>query len=134
NRSPDYFASVEMGKHKSGEYVILDAVRTNLTFGEWFEFILDNARNDGPHVEIILPIDPSPAAKASTTLLARVIIDSAFIAKTNRSTAGKLDFFRPFAASSDLSIVKVAKGCANDVWNKIQNDNDFMYQELERCD
>lgn len=134
NRSPDYFASVKMGKLKSGEYVILDVVRTYLTFGEWFEFILENARNDGPHVEIILPIDPNPAAKASTTLLARSIIESGFVVKTNRSTAGKLDCFRPFAASAELGIVKVVKGCANDLWNKIQNDNDFMYQELERFD
>lgn len=132
NRSPDFFASIKMGKMKNGNYVILDAVRSYLTFGEWFDFIIEQAKSDGPHVEIILPVDPNPAAKASTTLLARSIIESGFIARTHRSTVGKLDNFRPFAASVEIGVVSIVKGCTRDLWNNIEGDNSILYLEMER--
>lgn len=134
NRSPDYFASVKMGKLKSGNYVILDVVRTRITFGDWFSHILDNAKRDGPGVDIILPEDPNPASKASTILLARSLIEEGFITKTRRSPSGKLDSFRPFAASAELGVVSVVRNCATDLWNKIVCNNDFFYKELENFD
>lgn len=134
NRSPDYFASVKMGKTRDGNYVILDIVRTRITFGSWLEHILDNARRDGPRVEIILGEDPNPAAKAAIKLLAKDIIESGYIAKTHRASGGKLDSFRPFAASAELGFVKIVKNCANDLWNKIVNDNEFFHKELENFD
>lgn len=134
NRSPDYFASVKMGKTKAGEYIILEVVRTRITFGQWLEHILDNAKRDGPNVDIILGEDPNPAAKAAINLLAREIIESGYIAKTRRATGGKLDSFRPFAASAELGFVKYVKGCGQDLWNKIISDNGFVYNELENFD
>lgn len=134
NRSPDYFASVRMGKLKNGNYVILDVVRTRITFGQWLEHILDNARRDGPNTEIILGEDPNPAAKAAIKLLAKDVVESGYICKTRRSSAGKLDSFRPFAASAELGFVKIVRNCGNDLWNKIVNNNDFFYKELENFD
>lgn len=133
-RSPDYFASVKMGKLKSGDYVILDVRRTRITFGEWEAHILENALRDGTGVDIVLPEDPNPASKAATVMLARSIITHGYVVKTRRAPAGKLDSFRPFAASCELGVVQVVKGCANDDWNKIVGDNDFFYNELERFD
>lgn len=134
NRSPDYFASVRMGKKKNGDYVILDVVRTRITFGQWLDHILDNARRDGPNTEIILGEDPNPAAKAAIKLLAKDVVESGYICKTRRSSAGKLDAFRPFAASAELGFVKIVRNCGNDLWNKIVNNNDFFYKELENFD
>ena len=134
NRSPDYFASVKMGKMKNGDYVILDVVRTRITFGQWLEHILDNARRDGPNVDIILGEDPNPAAKAAIKLLAKDIVESGYIAKTRRASGGKLDSFRPFAASAELGFVKFVKSCGQDLWNKIVSDNEFVYAELENFD
>lgn len=114
NRSPDYFASVRMGKKKNGDYVILDVVRTRITFGQWLDHILDNARRDGPNTEIILGEDPNPAAKAAIKLLAKDVVESGYICKTRRSSAGKLDAFRPFAASAELGFVKIVRNCGND--------------------
>jgi phage terminase large subunit-like protein len=134
NRSPDYFASVKMGKLVSGNYVILDIVRTRITFGSWLEHILGLAREDGPNVDIVLGEDPNPAAKAAINLLAREIIEAGFVCKTKRASAGKLDSFRPFAAAAELGAVDIVKNCGNDLWNKIVSNNDFFYKELENFD
>lgn len=134
NRSPDFFASMKMGKLKNGNYVILDVERTYIGFGEWQTHIINNAMRDGQHVEVILPIDPNPAAKAATTLLARSVIEAGFITKTRRASQGKLDSFRPFAAAVEVGVVSIVKGCCNDLWNKIVNNNDFFYKELESFD
>lgn len=134
NRETDYFASVKMGKLKNGNYVILDVVRTRITFGDWEGHILKNAELDGPHVEIILPEDPNAASKAATSLLARSLIEYGYVVKMKRSTMGKLDSFRPFAAAVELGAVSIVKNCAQDLWNKIQNNNDFYYAELENFD
>ncbi|MCY1429228.1 hypothetical protein D9M71_451370 [compost metagenome] len=51
-----------------------------------------------------------------------------------RAPAGKLDSFRPFAASVELGVVQMVKNCSNDLWNKISNNNDFFHNELESFD
>lgn len=134
NPHPDYFASVKMGKLKSGDYVILEAERTRITFGDWENHIVSNAERDGNETEIILPIDPNPQAKAATTVLARSIIEHGYITKTKRSGQGKLDSFRPFAAAVENGSISMIKGCASDLWNKIHKDNDFFHNELENFD
>jgi phage terminase large subunit-like protein len=134
NRSPDYFASVKLGKLRNGNYVILDAYRTRITFGDWEKQILETAQHDGQNVEIILGEDPNPQAKASTMLIARSIIENGYTVKTKRASQGKLDSFRPFAASAELGVVSIVKGCCNDLWNKIVADNDFFHKELEAFD
>ncbi|MNY32157.1 hypothetical protein D3C86_1663570 [compost metagenome] len=85
-------------------------------------------------MEIILGEDPNPAAKAAIKLLAKDIIESGYIAKTHRASGGKLDSFRPFAASAELGFVQIVKNCANDLWNKIVSDNEFFHKELENFD
>lgn len=134
NKETDYFASVKMGKLHTGDYVILEVVRTRITFGDWEQHILDNAFRDGNKVEIILPQDPNAAAKAATSLLARSIIEHGYIVRTKRSSMGKLDSFRPFAAAVENGNISLVKGCATDLWNKIYNDNDFFHKELEAFD
>ena len=135
NRSPDYFASVKMGRLKdSGEYVILEATRTRITFGQWLDHILDHAKRDGFKTEIVLGEDPNPAAKASIKLLAKQIIEAGYIAKTHRSSSGKLDAFRPFAASAELGVISIVDNCGQDYWNKIVSNNDFYHKELENFD
>lgn len=134
NRSPDYFASVKMGRLKAGGYVILDVTRTRITFGDWKAHIMSNAYRDGHAVEIILPEDPNAASKAATSLLARAINEEGYTAKMRRSALGKLDSFRPFAAVAELGSISIVKNCANDLWNKITANNEFFYRELENFD
>lgn len=133
-RFPDYFASLKMGKLRNGNYVILEAERTHITFGEWEAHIVNNAVNDGHSVEIILPEDPNPQAKAAATLLARSIAEHGYTVKLRRSSAGKLDSFRPFASAAELGCVSIVKNCCNDLWNKVYRDNGFFHKELESYD
>lgn len=134
NRETDYFASVKMGKLKNGNYVILEVTRTRITFGDWEQHIVDNAKRDGNHVEIILPMDPNAASKAATQLLARSLAEQGYIPKMKRSSLGKLDAFRPFAAAVENGAVSIVKNCASDLWNNIYNNNDFFYAEAEAFD
>jgi predicted phage terminase large subunit-like protein len=134
NRSPDYTASVKMGKLKTGDYVILEVTRTRMKFGTWMEHIYENAQRDGSNVEILLPEDPNPMAKASTVRMCRELTESGYAATYKRSGQGKLDSFRPFAASVQIGVVSVVKNCATDLWNKIYSDNSFFYNELEAFD
>ena len=134
NRHPDFFASVKMGKLKNGNYIILDAVRTRITFGSWLDHILENAARDGYETEIILPEDPNPQSKAATTLLVRSLNEHGYVTKMRRAPGGKLDSFRPFAASVEVGVVQMVKNCCNDLWNKITNNNDFFHNELESFD
>lgn len=134
NREVDYFASVKMGKLKNGNYVILEVIRTRITFGDWEGHILKNAQRDGPNVEIILPEDPNAASKAATSLLARALIEYGYIVKMKRASMGKLDSFRPYASAVELGIVSIVKNCCTDLWNKIENNNEFYYKECEVFD
>lgn len=134
NRSPDYFASVKMGKLKTGDYMILDVTRTRITFGNWVKHIVENSERDGRSVEVVLPEDPNAAAKAATSMIAKSLNEMGITTKVRRSPAGKLDSFRPFAASVELGVIYIVTNCANDLWNNITNSNDFFYKELENFD
>lgn len=134
NRETDYFASVKMGKLKTGNYVILDVVRTRITFGDWERHIVSNAERDGRHVDIILPQDPNAASKAATSMLVRSLAEQGYVAKMRRSSLGKLDSFRPFAAAVEVGVVSMVKNCCTDLWNNIVCNNDFYYNELEAFD
>lgn len=131
NRNPDYTVSVKMGKLKTGDYVILDITKTRVRFGEWLDHILDNAQIDGKRVEIVIPQDPNIQAKANAVSLAKQVIEHHYTCTTKRAAAGKLEDFKPFAAAAQLGVVQIVKGCGNDLFNKIYNDIDFFYQELE---
>lgn len=131
NPSPDYFACVKMSKLKDGNYFIHDIQRTRIRFGEWESFILQNAVKDGNKVDIILPEDPNPAAKAATSLLAKTIIEYGFSVRKVKSSSSKLDRFRPFSSLAMNGNIKILKNCGNDFENKIYNDLGFVYKELE---
>lgn len=131
NPSPDYFATVKMSKLKSGEYFVHDVQRTRLRFGDWKEFILRNAYSDGPKVDVVLPVDPNPAAKAATTILSREIAEEGFYVRTVKSSTSKLDRFRPFSSLAMNGSVVFLKNCGTDHENKIYSDLGFVYKELE---
>ena len=131
----DYFASVKMGrKKKTGEYVVLDVVRTHLKFGEWEQFIVDQAIKDGKRVDIVLPEDPNAASKGACRELVNRVIKAGFRCYPKKALANKLDRFRLFAASSYNGNVSIVKGCATDLWDKVYSDNTFFYKELEAFD
>lgn len=131
NRSPDYFASVKMAKMKTGEFVILEVERTRITAGKWEPHILANAARDGSKCTIVLPQDVGVLAKDNAKQMANRITQQGFPCVTKASTMGKLEAFRPFAATAEIGFVHVVKHCAVDHWNKIEGDNDFFYKELE---
>jgi predicted phage terminase large subunit-like protein len=130
----DWFASVKMGKLKTGDYIILDVVRTHIRFGEWESFILDQAYKDGHRVEIVIPEDPNAAAKGATRMLVRKIIEAGYRCYSKKAISNKLDRFRLFSAACQNGLVSIVKGCATDLWNKIYHDNSFFYNELELFD
>ena len=131
NRSPDYTASCKVSKLKNGDYFVHDVQRTRIRFGDWKEFILNNAMKDGYDVDVILPLDPGAAAKAATALLTREISEQGFRVRTMQSTKSKLDRFRPVSSLSQNGHVTILKNCGTDFENGIINDNNFFYKELE---
>lgn len=130
----DYFASVKMGKLKNGEYVILDVTRTKIRYGDWPAHIIENSRRDGTRVDIVFPVDPNAASQGATKDLIKLCAVDCGRIHTTRALSNKLDRFRPFSSMSQNGLVSVVKGCANDLWNKIYNDNEFFYAELEGFD
>lgn len=134
NRSPDYTASVKMGKLRTGDYVILEVTRHRITFGQWIPHILEMANRDGARVDIVIPEDVGVLAKANAKTIAREINDNGFHATTVRSGEGKLEAFKPFSASSQIGVISIVRDCGIDYWNKINGDNEFIYKELEAFD
>lgn len=134
NPSPDYTVSVKMSLLKDGNYFIHDIRKTRIRFGEWKNFILESAVEDGPSVDIILPIDPNPAAKAATQMLAKELSAEGFYVRTMKASGRKIDRFRPFASVTMNGGMNILRNCANDYENKIFNDNNFYYKELEVFD
>lgn len=131
NKSPDYTATCKMAKLRNGDYVILDIKRTRIRFGDWENFILQNALEDSKDTLILIPQDPNPAAKAASELLVRRLTEAGLYAQVMRASTSKLDRFRPFSSLAQQGAIKVMKGCATDLENNIQNNNDFFYKELE---
>jgi len=131
NPNPDYTVSVKMGKLKTGEYVILEVLRTRIRFGDWEQHILENADRDGKRVEIIIPQDPNPMAKANSVRLATTICGYGYTCNTKRSAEGKLESFKPFAACAQNGSIFAVKDCGTDLFNKQFNTLEFAYQEME---
>ena len=113
----DYTACVKFGKLRSGDYVILEVIRHHIRFGDWEDFILENARRDGSRVDIILPIDPNPAAEASTRMLVRKITSEGYFVTTKKTNDSKVDRFRPFASACQNGLVRIVRNCATDLWD-----------------
>ena len=138
NTAPDYTACVKMSKLKDGTYVIRDAKRTRIRFGDWQNFIISNAMEDieeSPRVTICLPISPNPESKAATIMMARELGGQGLVVETLQATGNnsKLDGFRPLAALSQNGGVKILKDCMLDVDVDVR-DNDILYKEFELFD
>lgn len=131
NPSPDYTATCKVSKLKNGNYFIHDVQKTRIRFGDWKNFILQNAARDGVDVDIILPQDPGAAAKAATSILTREISEEGYRVRIISTTKSKLDRFRPVSSLSQNGHVVALKNCGTDHENKIHNDNNFWYKELE---
>lgn len=137
NPSPDYTVGVKMARLKNGKYIVLDVRRTRIRYGDWESFIIENAMEHDSHhrnYSILVPLDPGVAAKAATELLCRNLAEKGLYVEKMRATSSKLDRFRPFSAIAQNSGVQFLRGCGTDYENKIENDNEFIYKELEAFD
>lgn len=137
NPSPDYTVGVKMARMKDGKYIILDVRRTRIRYGDWETFIVENAMEHDSHhrnYSILVPLDPGVAARAATELVCRNLSEHGLYAEKMRASSSKLDRFRPFSAMAQNSGIQFLKGCGTDYENKIQNDNEFIYKELEAFD
>lgn len=132
NYDPDYTACIKISKLKNGEYFIHDVQRIRIRFGDWKSFVLENAVRDGSNVDIVLPIDPNPAAKAATQMLSREIAEHGYFVRNMRASGKKVDRFRPFASFVMNGGMNILKNCATDHENKVFNDLNFFYSELEQ--
>lgn len=135
NTSPDYTATVCMSLLKDGTYFIHDVRRTRIRVGDWKKFIIECAAFDRPRTEYVLPIDPNPAAKAATMMLAReLIVEAGLVVKTMKASGRKVDRFRPFASMCQNGGIKIKKDCGQDFENNAFNTLKFFYSEVERFD
>lgn len=132
NPDPDYTASCKMAKLRSGEYVILEVCRLRARYHDITKHIIENAIRDGIKVDIIIPQDPGAAGKAAATMQVKDIVEAGFYATTRPTSMNKIDRFKPFSAASQAGLVKIMKGCANDLENKVYDDNSFYYNEMEQ--
>lgn len=131
NPSPDYTASVKISRLKCGDYFIHDVRRARLLPGEWLQFILDAARDDGNKVDIVLPIDPGAGSAFANSILVKQVISEGFFVRQIRAQGRKADRFRPFASMVMNGGVQILRNCGTDYENKIYNDLSFFYTELE---
>ena len=137
NASPDYTVGTLMGKTKSGDYVVLDVRRMRVRFGEWEKVIHEawcDDRDKFRDIMTLIPLDPGVGAKMSTAFLRTSLAERGVITKEMRASGKKLDRFRSFSAMCQLGRVKFLKGCGTDYENKVNNDNGFIYKELEAFD
>ena len=132
--SPDYSVSVKMSRLKSGDYFIHDIRQTRILPGEWLDFVLDAAKDDGVKTTIILPLDPGPGAKFTNQVLTKQISEAGYMVRQMRSQGGKIDRFKPFASMVMNGGMQILKNCATDYENGIYNDNTFYYNQLEAFD
>ena len=131
--SPDYTATVKMSKLKDGTYFIHDIRRTRIRFGDWAKFVIESSYDD-VKTDVLLPIDPNPAAAAATAMLARELSEAGLYVRKMKASSKKVDRFRPFASMCMNGGVKILTNCATDYENKIYNDLNFFYREAEAFD
>lgn len=134
NPSPDYTVSVKMSRLKDGSYFIHDIRQTRVLPGEWLDFIMEAAHQDGPKVNIIIPLDPGPGAKFTNSFLTKEISSAGFFVKQMRAQGRKADRFKPFASIVMNGGMKILKNCATDYENGVVNDLSFFYNQLEVFD
>ncbi|MNQ71094.1 Terminase-like family protein [compost metagenome] len=134
NPSPDYTVSVKMSRLKDGNYFIHDIRRTRILPGEWLDFILEAAYEDGNKTDIVIPLDPGPGAKFTNTFLAKDLSSSGFYVRQLRAQGRKADRFKPFASMVMNGGMQILANCGTDYENNIVNDLGFFYREVEAFD
>lgn len=130
---PDYTVGVKMAKLRTGQYVVLDVVRYRCRAGDVIRKILETAYEDGNKVDILIPQDPNAGGKVAAQHFAMSIIEEGYVClvEKNPAMSGKLDRFRPFSAACLNGKVDFVVGCSDCLENNIQNNNEFVYSELE---
>lgn len=136
NVNPDFTASVLMSRTSEGVYTIEDVFRFRGRHGDVLQKIIQTAIEDGPNVVQIVPKDPGVAGAAYAQSLVRAITEAGFPARAMpvAGRGSKLNRFAPFASACAAGLVKIVKRCCNDYENKVLNNNDTFYDELERFD
>lgn len=134
NYSPDYSATVRMSLLKDGTYFIHDVRRTRILYGQWRDWVLEVSSDDKPGTDILLPIDPNPASKGATMLLARELSRHGKYVRTLKASGKKLDRFRPFASMCMNGGIRILKDCGSDYENNQYDTLSFYFSELEAFD
>lgn len=134
NPSPDYTVSVKMSRLRDGNYFIHDIRRTRVLPGEWMDFILEAAQDDGKKVDIIIPLDPGAGAKFANMFLAKDLSSSGYYVRQMRAQGRKADRFKPFASMVMNGGMQILRNCGTDYENQVVNDLNFFYRELEAFD
>lgn len=134
NPSPDYTSSVKMSKLKNGTYFIHEVRRCRIRYGEWVDWILQCSVDDGGKVDVIIPIDPNPAAAAASQMLARTLSEKGLFVRRFKTSGRKIDRARPFASMLLNGGISILKDCAVDEENNINYDNTFYFKECEAFD
>ena len=130
NPTPDYTASVLMGKTFDEEFVILHAERERKRAGEVEGYVCDIVKKDQEYCRgnyrVFLPEDPS-AGKLVRVYWAKLGVAKGITFRFLKvsSQNGKVGAFQPFAGSAENGIVKVVE---NHEWN-----NEY-FNELEGFD
>lgn len=132
NPNPDFTVSVKLSKLKDGNYFIHDIRRTRILPGDWLDFILESAYEDGAKVDIVLPLDPQ--TRYSNSFIAKDLSAKGFYVRQFKAVGKKEDRFKPFASMVMNGGVQILRNCGNDYENKIFNDLNFFYKELEAYD
>lgn len=136
NWNPDYTASTLMSRTKESEYIIEDVLRFRGIHGEVEQKILETAIKDGKEVTQVIPLDPGPGGEAYAKHLVNMLSQNGFTAKTLRSAGrgGKLHRFGPFGSAAASGLIKIVVNCCNDLENKVFQNNETFYNELEAFD
>lgn len=130
--NPDYTVSVKMSKLKDGNYFIHDIRRTRIQPGQWFDFIMEAAIVDGSKVDIVLPLDPQ--TRYSNSFIAKDLSSKGFYVRQFKASGRKEDRFKPFSSIVMNGGMQILRNCGTDYENRIFNDNNFFYKELEAYD
>lgn len=130
--NPDYTASIKMSKLKDGNYFIHDIRRTRILPGDWMTFILEAAMEDGPKVDIVLPLDPQ--TRYSNTFISKELSSKGFFVRQFNAKGKKEDRFKPFSSIVMNGGMQILRNCGTDYESGIYNDLSFFYKELEAYD
>ncbi len=134
NPSPDYTAMVKMSKLKDGTYFIHEVRRCRIRFGGWVDWIMSCCADDKGKVDVIIPIDPNPQARAASEMLARTLSQNGLYVRRFNTSGKKIDRCRPFASMLMNGGVSILRNCSTDEENDLTDDNSFYYRECESFD